>query len=194
MEDAKKDAFPSGEVRTVRRRRRSGPGSWAAASRSSSPTRPGYRSAHGHRGRAARRRALPCRGTVERQVRRHRLSRPEARRKLALLRPTLDDSGLGHVDLVIEAVVEKLEVKQQRVRRARAAPAPTDRSSPRTPRRCRSTTIARRRSATRSGSSACTSSTRSTRCRWSRSIAGRRTLAEAVATVAALAGGSARRR
>jgi 3-hydroxyacyl-CoA dehydrogenase/enoyl-CoA hydratase/3-hydroxybutyryl-CoA epimerase len=49
----------------------------------------------------------------ERQVKRYRLEAQEARRKMALLAPTLDYTGLGNVDLVIEAVVEKLEVKQE---------------------------------------------------------------------------------
>ena len=52
-------------------------------------------------------------GLFERQVKRHRLEAPEARRQMALLSPTLDYTGLGGVDLVIEAVVEKLEVKQE---------------------------------------------------------------------------------
>jgi 3-hydroxyacyl-CoA dehydrogenase / enoyl-CoA hydratase / 3-hydroxybutyryl-CoA epimerase len=47
------------------------------------------------------------------QVERRRLPRPQARRKMALLHPTLQLDGLGRVDLVIEAVVEKLEVKQR---------------------------------------------------------------------------------
>jgi 3-hydroxyacyl-CoA dehydrogenase/enoyl-CoA hydratase/3-hydroxybutyryl-CoA epimerase len=51
-------------------------------------------------------------GLFERQVKRHRLEAPEARRKMALLSPSLDYTGLGGVDLVIEAVVEKLEIKQ----------------------------------------------------------------------------------
>jgi 3-hydroxyacyl-CoA dehydrogenase/enoyl-CoA hydratase/3-hydroxybutyryl-CoA epimerase len=49
----------------------------------------------------------------DKQVRRRRLSPPEARRKLALIRPTLDYSGFGRADLVIEAVVENLAVKQR---------------------------------------------------------------------------------
>ncbi len=52
-------------------------------------------------------------GLFAKLVKRHRLSRPEARRKLALVRPTLDYSGFAGVDYVIEAVVEKLEVKQK---------------------------------------------------------------------------------
>jgi 3-hydroxyacyl-CoA dehydrogenase / enoyl-CoA hydratase / 3-hydroxybutyryl-CoA epimerase len=49
----------------------------------------------------------------DRLLRRHRIERPEVRRKMALLHPTLTYSGLGKVDLVIEAVVEKLAVKQE---------------------------------------------------------------------------------
>ena len=48
----------------------------------------------------------------ETQVRRRRLAAPEARRKMALLRPTLDYSGFHQADLVIEAIVENLGVKQ----------------------------------------------------------------------------------
>jgi 3-hydroxyacyl-CoA dehydrogenase/enoyl-CoA hydratase/3-hydroxybutyryl-CoA epimerase len=50
---------------------------------------------------------------LEKQVERRRLSRAAARRKLALLRPTLALDGLARADLVIEAVVENLEVKQR---------------------------------------------------------------------------------
>ncbi len=49
----------------------------------------------------------------EKQVKRRRLKRFEARRKMALLRPTLDYSGFARADLVIEAVIEKLEIKQK---------------------------------------------------------------------------------
>jgi 3-hydroxyacyl-CoA dehydrogenase/enoyl-CoA hydratase/3-hydroxybutyryl-CoA epimerase len=52
-------------------------------------------------------------GLFERQVKRYRLTAPEARRKMALLHPTLDYSGFARVDLVIEAVVERMDVKQQ---------------------------------------------------------------------------------
>ena len=47
-----------------------------------------------------------------RQVDKHRLTPEQMRRKMARIRPTLDYSGFRSVDLVIEAVVEKLEVKQ----------------------------------------------------------------------------------
>jgi 3-hydroxyacyl-CoA dehydrogenase/enoyl-CoA hydratase/3-hydroxybutyryl-CoA epimerase len=45
-------------------------------------------------------------------VSRGRMDPVEARRRMALLRPTLALSGLGDTDLVIEAVVENLEVKK----------------------------------------------------------------------------------
>ncbi len=46
------------------------------------------------------------------EVRLGRLSRREAGQRLALLSPSLDDRGLGRVDLVIEAVAEDLAAKQ----------------------------------------------------------------------------------
>jgi 3-hydroxyacyl-CoA dehydrogenase/enoyl-CoA hydratase/3-hydroxybutyryl-CoA epimerase len=52
-------------------------------------------------------------GLFERQVKRYRLTAPEARRKMALLHPTLDFSGFARAGLVIEAVVERMDVKQQ---------------------------------------------------------------------------------
>lgn len=45
-------------------------------------------------------------------VQRRRLTVAESRRKMSLLHPTLDYSGFGRVDLVVEAIVEKMEVKQ----------------------------------------------------------------------------------
>jgi 3-hydroxyacyl-CoA dehydrogenase/enoyl-CoA hydratase/3-hydroxybutyryl-CoA epimerase len=50
---------------------------------------------------------------LDKQVERRRLSRAEARRKMALLRPTLALDGLGRADLVVEAVVEDLEIKRR---------------------------------------------------------------------------------
>ncbi|MFQ5350317.1 MAG: 3-hydroxyacyl-CoA dehydrogenase NAD-binding domain-containing protein, partial [Thermoanaerobaculia bacterium] len=52
-------------------------------------------------------------GLFHKQVKRRWLSRPEAKRKMALLRPTLDYAGFERVDFVIEAVVERLDIKQQ---------------------------------------------------------------------------------
>jgi 3-hydroxyacyl-CoA dehydrogenase/enoyl-CoA hydratase/3-hydroxybutyryl-CoA epimerase len=49
----------------------------------------------------------------DQQVERRRMTKGAARRKMALLQPTLDLDGLRRADLVIEAVVEKLEVKQK---------------------------------------------------------------------------------
>jgi 3-hydroxyacyl-CoA dehydrogenase/enoyl-CoA hydratase/3-hydroxybutyryl-CoA epimerase len=51
-------------------------------------------------------------GLFDRQVQRHRLEAPAARRKMALLQPTLEYTGFAACDLVIEAIIEKLEVKQ----------------------------------------------------------------------------------
>ncbi|MFN7940001.1 MAG: 3-hydroxyacyl-CoA dehydrogenase NAD-binding domain-containing protein [Thermoanaerobaculia bacterium] len=47
------------------------------------------------------------------QVRRRRMKPVEMRRKMALLHPTLDDAAFAHCDLVIEAVVENLPIKQK---------------------------------------------------------------------------------
>ncbi|HYN20075.1 MAG TPA: 3-hydroxyacyl-CoA dehydrogenase NAD-binding domain-containing protein [Thermoanaerobaculia bacterium] len=52
-------------------------------------------------------------GLFDRLVKRYRLTAPEARRKMALLHPTLDYSGFGRTDIVVEAVVERMDVKQQ---------------------------------------------------------------------------------
>jgi 3-hydroxyacyl-CoA dehydrogenase/enoyl-CoA hydratase/3-hydroxybutyryl-CoA epimerase len=51
--------------------------------------------------------------TLESKVRRHRLSAADKRSRLALLQPTLEDAGLAACDLVIEAIVENLAVKQK---------------------------------------------------------------------------------
>ena len=47
------------------------------------------------------------------QVQRRRLSPREMRQRLGFISPTLDDAGLAKVDIVIEAVVENLDVKQK---------------------------------------------------------------------------------
>jgi 3-hydroxyacyl-CoA dehydrogenase/enoyl-CoA hydratase/3-hydroxybutyryl-CoA epimerase len=52
-------------------------------------------------------------GLFDRQVQRRRLTAPEARRKMTLLHPALEYSGFDRPDLVIEAIVEKLAVKQE---------------------------------------------------------------------------------
>lgn len=49
----------------------------------------------------------------QRQVRRKRLSPRRLAQKMAFIAPTLDDRGLATVDLVLEAVVERLDVKRQ---------------------------------------------------------------------------------
>ncbi len=51
-------------------------------------------------------------GVFSKQVRKGRLTPEGMRRKMALLRPTLDGSGFRRADLVVEAVVERLELKQ----------------------------------------------------------------------------------
>ena len=47
------------------------------------------------------------------QVERKRLTSREMRQKLGFISPTLDESGLSKVDIVLEAVVENLDVKQK---------------------------------------------------------------------------------
>jgi 3-hydroxyacyl-CoA dehydrogenase/enoyl-CoA hydratase/3-hydroxybutyryl-CoA epimerase len=47
------------------------------------------------------------------QVDRKRLSSREMRQRLGFIAPTLDETGLARVDIVLEAVVENLEVKQK---------------------------------------------------------------------------------
>ena len=51
-------------------------------------------------------------GVFRKQVKKGRMSKDEMRRRMALIRSTLDYSGFRRADLVIEAVVEKLPVKQ----------------------------------------------------------------------------------
>ncbi len=52
-------------------------------------------------------------GIWKRRLDRRRIDRRELEQKMAFIAPTLDDSGLQHVDIVIEAVVEDLEVKRK---------------------------------------------------------------------------------
>jgi 3-hydroxyacyl-CoA dehydrogenase/enoyl-CoA hydratase/3-hydroxybutyryl-CoA epimerase len=52
-------------------------------------------------------------GLFSKLVKRRRLSKADARRKMNLLRPTLDYRGFERCDVVIEAIVEILEVKQK---------------------------------------------------------------------------------
>ncbi len=52
-------------------------------------------------------------GLFAKQVERRRLTAAEARRKMALLHPTLDYSGFGRVDFLVEAIVENMGVKQE---------------------------------------------------------------------------------
>ncbi len=47
------------------------------------------------------------------QVERRRLSSREMRQRLGFISPTLDETGLSKVDIVLEAVIENLEVKQK---------------------------------------------------------------------------------
>jgi len=52
-------------------------------------------------------------GLFRKQVKRRRLSRTEAKKKMNLLLPTLDDTGFERTDLAIEAIVERLDIKQK---------------------------------------------------------------------------------
>jgi 3-hydroxyacyl-CoA dehydrogenase/enoyl-CoA hydratase/3-hydroxybutyryl-CoA epimerase len=49
----------------------------------------------------------------DRQLARRRITTREVEQKMAFIAPTLEDTGMKHVDLVIEAVVEDLDVKQE---------------------------------------------------------------------------------
>lgn len=53
------------------------------------------------------------RSLAESRARKKRLPRHEAARREALVAPTIDATGLGRCDLVIEAVVEDLEIKRR---------------------------------------------------------------------------------
>src|SRR5262249_57558983 len=60
-------------------------------------------------GRAVRQASKVWRGQVDRK----RLLPREMRQRLGFIAPTLDETGLSRVDVVLEAVVENLEVKQK---------------------------------------------------------------------------------
>jgi 3-hydroxyacyl-CoA dehydrogenase/enoyl-CoA hydratase/3-hydroxybutyryl-CoA epimerase len=53
-----------------------------------------------------------ARDLFERAARRGRLSRREAEQRMDAIAPTLDYSGFGNVDVVIEAVVERMDIKK----------------------------------------------------------------------------------
>jgi 3-hydroxyacyl-CoA dehydrogenase / enoyl-CoA hydratase / 3-hydroxybutyryl-CoA epimerase len=61
-----------------------------------------------------------ARKMFDRMVQRGRLPRRAAERHMDAIAPTLDYSGFGTVDVVIEAVVERMDVKQQVLREAEA--------------------------------------------------------------------------
>ncbi len=52
-------------------------------------------------------------GIWQRKLRRRRITRREMTQKMGFISTTLDETGLKHVDLVVEAVVENLEIKQE---------------------------------------------------------------------------------
>ncbi len=54
-----------------------------------------------------------AREVLERRLRKRKLDRPGLRRAMNRIAGTTDDTGLGRVDLVIEAIVEDLEVKKR---------------------------------------------------------------------------------
>src|SRR5690606_9131468 len=54
----------------------------------------------------------------DRAVARKRIRRQDAERGMRLIAPTLDYSGFGATDLVVEAVVERLDVKEAVLREA----------------------------------------------------------------------------
>jgi 3-hydroxyacyl-CoA dehydrogenase/enoyl-CoA hydratase/3-hydroxybutyryl-CoA epimerase len=65
-----------------------------------------------------------ARELFERQVTRGRLERRDVERHMDAIAPTTDYSGFGTVDLVIEAVVERLDVKRQVLREAESRARP----------------------------------------------------------------------
>lgn len=65
-----------------------------------------------------------ARELFDKAVERKRLERREAEQRMALISPTLDYSGFGSVQLVIEAVVERMDVKQRVLREVERAARP----------------------------------------------------------------------
>jgi 3-hydroxyacyl-CoA dehydrogenase/enoyl-CoA hydratase/3-hydroxybutyryl-CoA epimerase len=61
-----------------------------------------------------------ARELFDRAARKKRISHLEGERRMARIAPTLDDSGFGAADLAIEAVVERMEVKQAVLRETEA--------------------------------------------------------------------------
>jgi 3-hydroxyacyl-CoA dehydrogenase / enoyl-CoA hydratase / 3-hydroxybutyryl-CoA epimerase len=57
-----------------------------------------------------------ARGMFDRLVGRNRLERRDAERRMSAIAPTLEYTGFGGVDVVIEAVVERMDVKKQVLR------------------------------------------------------------------------------
>jgi 3-hydroxyacyl-CoA dehydrogenase/enoyl-CoA hydratase/3-hydroxybutyryl-CoA epimerase len=57
----------------------------------------------------------------DKQVKRRRLSRREAKQQMDLIAPTLDYNGFTLVDVVVEAVVERMNVKKQVLREVESA-------------------------------------------------------------------------
>ncbi len=65
-----------------------------------------------------------ARKLFDRNLKRRRISKAEMQKKLALLAPTLDYAGFERADFVVEAVIEKLAVKQEVFRELAAHAAP----------------------------------------------------------------------
>ena len=59
------------------------------------------------------------------ELRKRRITRRELDRRMALIRPTLDYTGMRRSEVVIEAVVESLDVKRRVLRSKSSAPAAT---------------------------------------------------------------------
>ncbi len=65
-----------------------------------------------------------ARSIFDRAVRRGRMTQRVASRHMDAIAPTLDYSGFGSVDLVIEAIVERMDVKQKVLREVEAQVSP----------------------------------------------------------------------